>query len=55
MDRLASQNPDLFLWLGDNVYADTTDMAAMRDTYDAKKNGAAYRPFLQAGIPVMAT
>ena len=47
MDRLASQDPDLFLWLGDNVYADTTDMAAMRDTYDANKTGATYRPFLQ--------
>ena len=55
ISRLASQDPDLFLWLGDNVYADTTDMAEMRDTYDAKKNGATYRPFLQARIPVMAT
>lgn len=55
MQRLASQSPDLFLWLGDNVYADTTDMTEMRSTYDTKKYGATYQPFLQARIPVMAT
>ncbi len=55
MERLAAQGPDLFLWLGDNVYADTADMTEMRATYDVKKNGDTYQPFLQAQIPVMAT
>ncbi len=55
VQRLASQRPDLFLWLGDNVYADTTDMQLMRSKYDAKKTTASYRDFLATGIPVMAT
>ncbi len=55
MERLAAQSPDLFLWLGDNIYGDTEDMTEMRAIYDAKKNGETYQPFLQARIPVMAT
>ena len=32
---IALQAPDLMLWLGDNIYADTTDMSVMRSIYDA--------------------
>lgn len=53
--KLIGQQPDLFLWLGDNIYADTTDMAMMRQKYDDKKNNSEYRKFLEAKIPVMAT
>ncbi|WP_255229494.1 hypothetical protein [Pseudoalteromonas sp. HM-SA03] len=53
--KLIGQQPDLFLWLGDNIYADTTDMAVMRQKYDDKKNNSEYRKFLEAKIPVMAT
>jgi alkaline phosphatase D len=31
---IALQQPDVMLWLGDNIYADTTDIAAMRALYD---------------------
>lgn len=31
---IALLEPDLMLWLGDNVYADTTDMAELRRLYD---------------------
>lgn len=27
-------DPDVMLWLGDNIYADTDDMAEMRSIYD---------------------
>ncbi|UXI67981.1 alkaline phosphatase D family protein [Tahibacter amnicola] len=55
LNRVISQRPDLFLWLGDNIYGDTTDMNLMRSKYDAKKSYPAYRAFLDARIPVMAT
>ncbi|GAP76047.1 phosphodiesterase/alkaline phosphatase D-like protein [Pseudoalteromonas sp. SW0106-04] len=53
--RLISHQPDLFLWLGDNIYADTQDMKVMRQKYDDKKQNPHYRQFLAAQIPVMAT
>lgn len=31
---VASHDPDAMLWLGDNIYADTDDMAEMRAIYD---------------------
>lgn len=31
---IALQEPDLLLWLGDNIYADTADMTAMRAHYE---------------------
>jgi alkaline phosphatase D len=31
---IALQSPDLLVWLGDNIYADTIDPAAMRALYD---------------------
>ena len=53
-ERIVSQDPDLFMAIGDNIYADTEDMDVMRAKYDAKKRSAPYRAFLEAGIPVMA-
>jgi hypothetical protein len=31
---IAGLNPDLFIFLGDNIYADTSDMAVMRRKYE---------------------
>ena len=31
---VAAHDPDVMLWLGDNIYADTEDMAEMRAIYD---------------------
>ena len=55
MSRIIDSQPDLFMWLGDNIYADTTDMGVMRSKYDAKKQNTDYQRFLSANIPVMAT
>ncbi len=55
IDRIVSQDPDMFLWLGDNIYADTEDMEVMRERYDLKKRDVDYSRFLEAKIPVMAT
>lgn len=32
---IPSDDPDLMLWLGDNIYADSADMAVMRSLYEA--------------------
>ena len=55
MTRIINGEPDLFMWLGDNIYADTTNMNVMRDKYDAKKQNTDYQRFLEANIPVLAT
>lgn len=55
LDRLITNKPDLFMWLGDNIYADTTNMSNMRGKYDAKKQNEDYRNFLAAEVPVLAT
>ncbi|SMF51756.1 alkaline phosphatase D family protein [Pseudobacteriovorax antillogorgiicola] len=53
-DQIAADQPDLFLFIGDNVYADTYDPAVMRKKYQAlakKKNFAKFR----SDVPIMAT
>ncbi|MFN0173897.1 MAG: alkaline phosphatase D family protein [Saprospiraceae bacterium] len=37
LDSARAHLPDLFVWLGDNIYGDTEDMAVLRDKY-AKLN-----------------
>ena len=39
--------PDAWLWLGDNVYADTDDMDAMAADYNEQKNAPGYVAFRQ--------
>lgn len=55
MSRIVQSKPDLFMWLGDNIYADTTDMGVMQGKYDNKKRNTDYQRFLEANIPVLAT
>lgn len=51
---LLASDPDLFLFLGDNVYADTTDPAEIQAAYDtlAQQEGFAT---LRAQVPILAT
>ncbi|PAW86567.1 MAG: phosphodiesterase [Pedosphaera sp. Tous-C6FEB] len=54
LDRTARLPMDLFVFLGDNIYADTTNMMVMRAKYDALKA----TPFFQSvrrKAPVLAT
>ena len=54
LDRTARLPMDLFVFLGDNIYADTTNMMVMRAKYDALKA----TPFFQTvrrKAPVLAT
>jgi alkaline phosphatase D len=52
--RVLTLPMDAFLFLGDNIYADTTDMAVMRAHYDTLKASAFFRG-LRARVPVFAT
>jgi len=50
--------PDLWLWLGDNMYKDGTDLDAKREKYNSARDEASYvshGPVAVPKIPVMAT
>lgn len=42
---IANANPDLFLWLGDNIYADTLDRRVMELEYQRQRGVATYQRF----------
>ena len=53
-DAVLAADPDLFLLLGDNVYADTTDMEALRSAYADLAASAGYQA-LRRACPLLAT
>ena len=53
-DAVVETRPQLFLFLGDNVYADTADMAVMRAKYRLLAEQPGYQKLLRA-CPVLAT
>lgn len=46
-DPIRAANPDLWLWLGDNVYADTERMAVMDSVYAVQQRVPGYRALRQ--------
>lgn len=46
--EIAQQNPNVWMWLGDNVYADTHNMDTLRRDYDIQKNNPEYKVITQA-------
>ena len=53
-ETVAGAKPDLFLFLGDNIYADTEDMELMRQKYAQLAGKPGYRKLLRT-CPVLAT
>lgn len=53
-EPIVAARPELFLFLGDNIYADTIDMAVMRDKYAQLAAQPGYQK-LRAVCPVLAT
>ena len=49
------QNPDVFIWLGDNIYGDSDDPSVLAEKYNRQKSQEAYQSFLQSGIQVYGT
>jgi alkaline phosphatase D len=53
-DAIIAQNPDVFLFIGDNIYADTEDMAVMRAKYAEQDSQPGYQR-LREHVPILAT
>jgi alkaline phosphatase D len=43
---IASEDPDIWLWLGDNIYGDTENMEIMKAKYDQQSAVPAYKDFV---------
>lgn len=54
LETIGAQEPDLFIFLGDNIYADTEDMAIMRSKYAMLGDDAGFRK-LRKSTRVLAT
>lgn len=52
--EIAKNEPNLWIWGGDNIYADTEDMTKMREDYQELRNQQGYLQ-LTKNIPVLAT
>lgn len=52
--HITARRPDLWIWLGDNIYGDTEDMEVMRRKYRMQLAEPGYRALL-AGVPVVGT
>jgi len=52
-EAIAAMEPDLFLWLGDNIYADSDSETAFSAMYSRQRNVASLVPFLRS-VPQLA-
>ncbi|WP_405604771.1 alkaline phosphatase D family protein [Polaribacter sp. Asnod1-A03] len=52
--EIKKNNPDLWIWGGDNIYSDTDDMAILKNDYETLRNQKGYYDLIK-DIPVMAT
>ena len=48
--KVVEEKPDLFIYLGDNIYGDTTDMAILKAKYDKLGNKPEFRA-LKSSVP----
>lgn len=46
-NEINSANPDLWIWLGDNIYGDTENMEVMKEKYDLQKSHPGYQKLLK--------
>jgi len=53
-DPIMASDPDLWVWLGDNIYADTEDMSVMRARYEDALSDPGYAA-LYATTPIIGT
>lgn len=53
-DVIALNQPDLWIWLGDNIYGDTHDMNILKEKYQMQKNNEKYKLFASK-VPVIGT
>ncbi|RXG15407.1 alkaline phosphatase D [Leeuwenhoekiella aestuarii] len=53
-EDMGNRDPDLFIWGGDVIYADTEDMSNMEEMYTVQKRNPAYKNFI-ANTEVLGT
>ncbi|WP_081212427.1 alkaline phosphatase D family protein [Salegentibacter sediminis] len=53
-EPILKNEPDVFVWGGDNIYADTPDMQLMQEYYRMQQNMPGYKQ-LSSSIPVLGT
>lgn len=53
-EDVIQQKPDLWIWLGDNIYGDTHNMELLEGMYDLQKQNPSYQKLLQV-CPVIGT
>lgn len=53
-NNIVAENPDLWIWLGDNIYGDTEDMEVLRRKYNQLGDNYNYQ-LLKSKCPVIAT
>lgn len=51
-EPIINHNPDLFMFLGDNIYGDTNDMQVLEEKYNLQKNQKDYKN-LRSKMPVV--
>jgi alkaline phosphatase D len=51
---IGAKQPDVWIWLGDNIYGDSDDMRVMRRKYAVQLRNRSYREFLSR-VPVIGT
>ncbi len=54
LDVIVGRQPDLFIYLGDNIYGDTRDMAVLRVKYQQLADKPEFQR-LRTSVPVLAT
>ncbi|UOQ71910.1 alkaline phosphatase D family protein [Hymenobacter cellulosilyticus] len=52
---IGREKPDVWVWLGDNIYGDTNDMQALQAKYIAQLNQPGYRQFRQQVPNIIGT
>lgn len=52
---IANEGIAMWIWLGDNIYADTEDMGEMKRMYDKQKVNARYKAFREAVPTIIGT
>ncbi len=53
-NNIVQHNPDLFIFLGDNIYGDTDNMDTLKAKYERLANKASYKN-LKSEVPIIAT
>ena len=54
LDLVVRYKPDLFIYLGDNIYGDTHDMRVLKGKYDSLSVKSSFRN-LKKNVPIVAT